>query len=134
MKSFDSENELMEAAIVEAKSSIGIFFENFAEPKPGQKSFLLKVAVDAQDSIEHIWLADLDFASRPLSGTVANETNLPGVGFMDRLSFEPPQISDWMFIENGYLVGGFTMRLIRSQMSPLEREEFDKGLPYKIKD
>ena len=32
---------------------------------------------------------------------------------MQRVEFQPSYISDWMYIENGYLVGGYTTRVIR---------------------
>jgi uncharacterized protein YegJ (DUF2314 family) len=131
---FSSEDADMEAAIRQAKSNFRHFIEAFSHPTEQQKSFLVKVVFDERDQREHIWLADLDFRGERPSGVVANEPNLPSLKFMQRVEFEPSYISDWMFIEDGYLVGGYTTRVIRSRMTPEERREHDARAPYKFRE
>jgi uncharacterized protein YegJ (DUF2314 family) len=47
---------------------------------------------------------------------VANEPRIKGLSYMERVSFLPAQITDWMYMQDGKLVGGFTTRvLLRSQ-------------------
>lgn len=123
----------MEAAIAEAKANIDKFIEAFFHPKPNQKSFLVKVVFDEGDEKEHIWLADLNFRGKELTGVIANEPNLPSLEFMQRVEFEPSYISDWMYIEDGYLVGGYTTRVIRDRMTEEERKEHDANAPYKFR-
>ena len=53
---------------------------------------------------------------------------------MDKVEFHPSQISDWMYVENGYLVGGFTIQVIRDSLSTEERAVHDASAPYKFKD
>ena len=122
----------MDAAILEAKDTIRQFFEAFFEPTKQQKSFLLKVVFDDAGQREHIWLADLDFGGERPSGVVANEPTTPNVKFMQRIEFEPSYISDWMYVDNGVLVGGYTTRVIRERMTPEERKEYDARAPYKF--
>jgi len=50
-----------------------------------------------------------------------------------RVEFEPSYISDWMYIDDGYLVGGYTTRVIRDRMTPEEREAHDAEAPYKFR-
>ena len=64
----------------------------------------------------------------------ANEPQLPGLRFMERTTFHPSQFTDWMYIEDGFLVGGFITRVIRAGMSPEERKEYDSHAPYKFRD
>lgn len=130
---FSSEDAEMEAAIAEAKANFGQFIHAFCHPTQQQNSFLVKVVFDEGEEREHIWLADLNFEGNKPSGVIANEPNLPGLKFMQRVEFEPSYISDWMYIENGYLVGGCTTRVIRRRMMPEEREEFDAQCPYKFR-
>jgi uncharacterized protein YegJ (DUF2314 family) len=52
---------------------------------------------------------------------------------MQRVDFEPSYISDWMYIEDGYLVGGYTTRVIRDRMTPKERTAYDAQAPYKFR-
>jgi uncharacterized protein YegJ (DUF2314 family) len=63
-----SDDAEMLDAINQAKKSINGFLQAFLDPKPNQKSFLLKVAFEDQESREHIWLADLDLVSIPPTG------------------------------------------------------------------
>jgi uncharacterized protein YegJ (DUF2314 family) len=108
----------MNAAVEAARSSIGDFLEAFLNPSPNQSSFLLKVRFISSEETEHIWLADLDLGPNKSAGTVANETNFPGLAYMQRVSFTPDQITDWMYFEDGALVGGFTTRLLMRRSNP----------------
>lgn len=123
----------MEAAIREAKASFKQFIEALCHPTERQKSFLVKVVIDEGEQREHIWLADLDLRGAKPSGVVANEPNLPSLRFMQRVEFEPSYISDWMYIDEGYLVGGYTTRVIRDRMTPEERRAYDAQAPYKFR-
>lgn len=120
-------NEEMENAIDEARSSIGKFFSAFESPKPNQTSFLIKARFEEADSSEHIWLADLDFNTQPATGVVANEPDIKTLTYMERVPFLPDQISDWMYMENGQLVGGFTTKVLLRAKSKLG------GLPGLLK-
>ena len=122
----------MEAAIRKAKDTIGQFFEAFVEPTERQQSFLVKVVFDEGEQREHIWLADLDFGGAKPSGVIANAPHLTSLVFMQRVEFEPSYILDWMYVEDGYLVGGYTTCVIRARMTPEERREHDSQSPYKF--
>jgi uncharacterized protein YegJ (DUF2314 family) len=130
---FSPDDEQMEAAIREAKASFEKFIKAFYHPTEKQQGFLVKVVFDEGEQREHIWLADLDFGGDKPSGVIANEPNLPSLKFMQRVEFEPSYISDWMYIEDGYLVGGFTSRVIRDRMTTEERREHDAQAPYKFR-
>lgn len=124
----------MQFAIDEARRTLRLFFDAFVAPKPNQQSFLLKVRFESQGMSEHIWVADVDASVSPMQATIANEPNLPGLKFMERTSFHFSQITDWMYLEDGYLVGGFTTQVIRAAMSTAEKVEHDLHAPYKFKD
>ena len=110
-----------------------MFFDAFVMPKPNQKSFLLKVLFEQDGKGEHLWMADINAKVFPLEGTVANEPRLNGLKFMQRATFHPSQVSDWMYVEDGYLVGGFTTQVIRAAMSPEQRQKYDARAPYKFR-
>ena len=42
------------------------------------------------------------------------------------------EISDWMYLKNGRLVGGESIRVLRNKMSASERAKFDASAPFKI--
>jgi uncharacterized protein YegJ (DUF2314 family) len=131
---FQSNDERMNAAIEAARKTPPKFFEAFVAKNPNQKSFLLKVRFEAEGKSEHIWMADINASVFPLEGTVANEPKIPGMKFMARATFHPTQITDWMYIEDGYVIGGFTTYLIRSNLTPPQRADYDAKAPYKFRN
>jgi uncharacterized protein YegJ (DUF2314 family) len=127
-----SAEEEMIAAIRHAQLTLGDFFAAYERPRDGQNSFLLKVAFEEGESIEHIWLADVQFSSSGSRGVVANEPSMSSLRYKQVVEFDPMRITDWMYVEDGRLVGGFTTRLLRDRMTPAERARMDTELPYRI--
>jgi uncharacterized protein YegJ (DUF2314 family) len=107
------DEEMLEA--INARRSIKDFLGAFMSSKPNQKSFLLKVAFEDQVEVEHIWLADLELHSTPPTGVVANEQYLHG---LKRVPFDPAGITDWKYLEDGALVGGFTTKVLKRRDRP----------------
>ena len=114
-RSIEADDPEMAQAIAAARASIGDFFDAFEHPKAGQHGFLLKVRFATEERAEHIWVADLDFSSNPARGLVANETRFPGLSYRQQVQFTPDQITDWMYFQDGDLVGAFTTRLLISR-------------------
>jgi uncharacterized protein YegJ (DUF2314 family) len=90
--SFGENDPKMRDAIEEAQRTLRSFFDTLASPKPNQKSSLLKVLFKSGEKSEHIWMADINASVFPLEGTVANETEFPGLKFMERTAFHPSQL------------------------------------------
>jgi len=107
-----TENEEMEDAIYQARATINTFFTAFKNPQPNQTSFLIKARFEDGECAEHIWLADLDFRQHPATGVVANDPGIKTLSYMERVPFLPDQISDWMYMQDGQLVGGYTTKLL----------------------
>lgn len=81
-----------------------------------------------------MWLNDVTFNKSQFTGIVGNEpNNLTNVSLGDKVTVEQGKISDWMYIEEKNLVGGFTIRAVRDSLLQSELKEFDKNLPFKIK-
>ena len=131
---YQEDDPKMAFAIEEAQRTLEEFFDAYSAPKDNQEAFLLKVLFENEGDAEHIWMADIDASVFLIEGTVANEPNLDNLNFMDRTTFHPSKITDWMYVEDGYLVGGYTIQVIRSSLSPDEKLEYDKNAPYKFRD
>jgi len=52
----------------------------------------------------------------------------------EKITIDDTEIVDWMIVEKGKLIGGYTIRLAVQRMSPEERERFLKTLDYSIED
>ena len=52
----------------------------------------------------------------------------------DRHSVNPDEITDWSYVENGKLVGGYTIRVLFAEMSNDEKQQFEKQADFKIEN
>ena len=79
---------------------------------------------------EHIWLADVQYTGGRFVGYVDNKpVNIKGLKLGDKESVNPDEISDWLYIDHGKLVGGYTVRVLYSELSPKEKQEFTRKEP-----
>lgn len=75
---------------------------------------------------EQMWLVDVDFDGRQLTGTLINSPHsLRSVKEGDIVQVSGKQIYDWMYVVFGKVYGGFTVDLIRQQMGSSERRQHD---------
>ena len=80
-----------------------------------------------------MWLTPVTYDGQNFHGTINNIPELvKSVEIGQAVTVAPSEISDWMYIDNGKLVGGETMRALRNAATPAERAEFDKSVPFVI--
>jgi len=120
----------IDAAIRAAQESFSQFLDAFKEPKPGQTSFQVRVAFIEGPHFERVWVGDLDFSGPELHGTITSQPALPSLENGQQVEFSYAQITDWMYVEEGRLVGGYTVRAIRDRLSEERRAEFDAASPF----
>jgi uncharacterized protein YegJ (DUF2314 family) len=129
----DNDDPKMNAAIEKARSTADQFIAALAKPKKSQSSFTVKYRVADGDDGEHMWIDPVMFKDGKFHGKLANEPDIvKTVKLNDDVSVAKEDISDWMYVDDGTLVGGFTLRAIRDSLTPKKQIEFDKGLPFKI--
>lgn len=124
----------MNMAIAKARATLGKFIAALNAPKSWQKSFLIKGKFTVLGEVEHIWIADIYYDGKAFHGVLANEPSLPGLKFKQEVTVSRDDVSDWMYIANGKLVGGYTTRELRRRQSKEERERNDAASPYAIED
>jgi uncharacterized protein YegJ (DUF2314 family) len=123
----------MDRAVAEARRTFPQFASALQSPAPNRGSFAVKVAIVEGKTIEHIWLGDVSYDGKLIRGVVGSEpVNVKAVKLNDRASVTPSVISDWMFVENGVLIGGHTIRLIYSRASPQEQERLKTQAPFRL--
>jgi uncharacterized protein YegJ (DUF2314 family) len=128
----------MDAAVQRAKSEIEHFVQALEHPKSTQSDFSVKKGFPCQDgdaiSHEHIWLTNVTYKDGKFHGQVGNDpVNIVDVKVGDEVEVEKSEASDWMFIDDGWLVGGYTVVELRAQMGEEERKVFDASVPFKVK-
>ncbi|MDN3588325.1 DUF2314 domain-containing protein [Pedobacter aquatilis] len=125
-----NEDERMNWAIEKAKLTLWYFEESLANPQPHQAYFSVKVHIIDGDNGEHIWLTEPHFDEEGnLYGTIGNEpVNVTTVKLNQKIGIDRDLISDWMTIENGKLIGGYTIRAIRDGVPENEKAAFDNSI------
>lgn len=123
----------MVAAIKKSRSTVGQFVTALSNPKPSQSAFSVKVPVEDGDKREHMWITPVRYRNGTFFGTISNEpVKVTTVKNGDKMEVAKDQISDWMYIENKRLKGGYTLRVMRDRMPEKERAEFDRSIPFTI--
>lgn len=129
--SFDENDREMKAAVRKARATLPEFWQALdrqGSGAPGETGFSLRVRIPVvgpkKDEGEHIWIDRLErLADGRIAGRLANTPRRfkgkPG----ERRVFRPDQISDWMFLRNGKIVGMETMRPILKRLPLAEAEQ-----------
>lgn len=124
----------MQDAFDLAKSTFKYFYrELFWENRrivPGLELACIKVAVIDptldEDNIEFMWANDIEYDGETIVATLLNSpNNLTNVEEGDRLAFGMQQVCDWLYQVYEKVYGGFSINLMRSEMSDKERKDHD---------
>jgi uncharacterized protein YegJ (DUF2314 family) len=82
----------------------------------------------AAPEAEHMWLSDIEFDGELVTGVLLNAPNwVRSIQEGDSARIPVDQISDWMYAIDGEVYGAWTVNLLRSRMSPQERQEHDEA-------
>ncbi|WP_424002141.1 YegJ family protein [Maribacter sp. IgM3_T14_3] len=130
----EDDDAKMNQAMVDAKNSIGEFKNALASDNPSFEYFTIKQKFNADGGAEHIWVGDIQLIDNDFMGIIANEPVYTSeVQLGDTITVNSAHISDWMYYDDGKVVGGYTIRVIRDALSPKEQAQFDaeNGLTFK---
>jgi uncharacterized protein YegJ (DUF2314 family) len=102
----------MNTAIARARGTLPTFWASYEAPRPSETGHALKGHFSTRKGGEHIWMAEVKkLPNGGYSGRFANEPrDLPGKRAGDKVEFTEADISDWMFMRNGKIVGGETIK------------------------
>jgi uncharacterized protein YegJ (DUF2314 family) len=126
----DNDGRLREASR-RAQQSLQSFVDALERPQATQLNHAVKATFqDGKDS-EAIWLTALRFDGKEFHGTVSNEpVHLKNVHLGSKVSIEAAKVNDWMMVDNGRLVGGYTIRVVRENLPPDDRKRFEQTVPF----
>jgi len=117
----------MAAAIARARATLPTFWASYEAPKPTETGHSLKVRfATSRTNGEHIWMLDVKrLPSGLYSGRFGNAPrDLRGKREGDLAEFREADITDWMFVRNGKIVGCETMRPLFKSMSKADAAAF----------
>jgi uncharacterized protein YegJ (DUF2314 family) len=129
----DKTNHEMRRAVRQARRTVGVFIRALQKPKPGEHDFEVKKPFRQGDGFEHLWLSDVTFSGNRFHGYVDNRpVKIKGLKMGDRVSVNPNEISDWAFVENGRLIGGYTIRVMYAELPPDQKAALEKEARFRI--
>ena len=98
-----SEDERMKWGIEKANHTLHHFEKCLSAPAPNQQYFSIKIRLEDQGKVEHLWLSEPSFDEEGnLFGVVSNEPiDVKTVKFNQKIGIDRGKVSDWMIIENG---------------------------------
>ncbi|HHC81206.1 MAG TPA: DUF2314 domain-containing protein [Flavobacteriia bacterium] len=125
-----NEDERMNWGMEKARLTLHYFEDCLSNPKDGQHYFSIKARVEDGNKVEHIWLTETSFdEDGTIYGIISNKPiDVTTVSINEKIGIKKEYVSDWMIIENGRLIGGYTIRAIRVGLKGKELENFDKNL------
>lgn len=128
-----NEHAAMHQAVIHARKTVGKFIGALKHPAAGQIDFEVKKPFVQGNEVEHIWLSDVQFTGSRFQGRVDNTPRkIRGVKIGQLVSVNPNEISDWVYIDNGKLVGGYTIRARYNELTAEQKKEFDRQADFRM--
>jgi uncharacterized protein YegJ (DUF2314 family) len=129
----DKDDPAMVQAIATARATMPDFIHALQTPAAGRRDFAIKALFP--DLQEHMWVSDPRYSDGVFTGALGN---IPASSTTLRLGDEVrvPEdcVSDWKYVQNDVLAGGYSLRLIRNRMNDKAREDLDSRLDFKISE
>lgn len=111
----------MTEAIAAARRTLPDFWRTYAAPMGGERGFALKVAIRDGEATEHFWVADLERRNDKILATINNDPDtVSNVKLGQRIEVIEADITDWLYLRNGKMVGNHTVRALFKTMTPEE--------------
>jgi uncharacterized protein YegJ (DUF2314 family) len=125
----------MESAFQEARDTLDVFLERIATPHPNRTYIALKVRFSPPDgSPQDIWVDNVTYTDGSFRGNIGDDIPSLKLRFGEEIVIPTEDIVDWMIVEDGKLIGGYTIRLAYERMSPEEQKRFLEAIDYSIED
>ena len=125
-----SDDPEMETAKREGRKTVGQFLTALSSGDTTANNFGVKAAFLVDDgTAEHIWLTNIRAEGDSIFGAINNEPDMTtAVKSGQRVAVHKDSITDWNYAQNGKLVGGYSIRLMRSRMTKEEQAQLDEQL------
>lgn len=123
----ESDDPEMVAAIAKAREALPQFWQVFDKRERGGSNFSLKVKITDKRGTEHFWATDIERRDGKTMGTINNDPNIvASVKLGDRIEIPEADISDWLYMRDGKMVGNETLRPLLKKMPAAEAEKLKK--------
>jgi uncharacterized protein YegJ (DUF2314 family) len=116
-----------------ARDTLPQFFRHLLRPANGESDFRLKYPFRADPGsgfgMEQLWLSDIEFKDGVYYGLVANTPfYIATMKKGDTVVFSTSEISDWVYIRDGKIEGGLSIKYLLEQIPEHERNEEQRAI------
>jgi uncharacterized protein YegJ (DUF2314 family) len=123
--SVEPDDPEMNAAIAKARETLPQFWETFEKREHGESDFSLKVRITDKRGTEHFWAIDIERRDGKIMGTINNDPDtVRSVKLGDRIEIPEADISDWLYMRDGKMVGNYTLKPLFKGMPAAEVERY----------
>jgi len=117
----------MVAAMAKAHETLSQFWQVFEKREHGENEFSLKVKITDKRGSEHFWVSELERQDGKTLGTINNDPDtVASVKLGQRIEIPEADISDWLYMRKGKMVGNETIRPLLKIMPEEEAETYKK--------
>jgi uncharacterized protein YegJ (DUF2314 family) len=121
-------DEALERIARDARERLPLFLEHLRHPRKGEGQFSVKYpfAADSGSGFfrEYLWLGDIVLRRGVYYGKILNRPyHTGGLETGMEVPFSLEGIADWMYMKNGKISGGLSIKYLIEEIPPLDREE-----------
>lgn len=125
----------MQAAFQQAQDTLDTFIQKISNPDPKRTLTAVKVRFVLPDSsTQDLWVDQISYQDGLFHGTMGDDIPTLKLSVDDKIKIARKDVVDWMLVEDGQLVGGYTIRLAYKRMSPEQKEQFLKSINYSLEN
>lgn len=117
----------MAAAFRKARATLKEFLALARAPRSSITNYAVKVGIPEGDTTEYFWISKFIEKDGEFIGRIDNTPRLVrSVREGQRILFEESDIVDWLYRENGKMVGNYTACALLKKEPPRQAEAFKK--------
>ena len=132
--SVEGDDKQMNLAILEAKKTYPDFIKILESGDTTCSDFSVKMKFEyGENDAEHMWLNNFYLREGMLFGILDSDpVYVTSVKSGDTLQVDKNKISDWMYIRDNKLEGGYTIKALYNKMNKQEKKEFREQVGFII--
>jgi len=127
---FAPDDKAMNAAMAEAKTTLSHFWLLLGSDEIVAETGSVKIAFPVKGGgKEYMWVGELRRDKGVIRGVLNNTPEMDvGVREGDAVVVKPEDVVDWIYVRNGKMYGGYTIRVMLKDLPPARAQEMDELL------
>jgi uncharacterized protein YegJ (DUF2314 family) len=124
----ENDDPILRTIALGAQERLAEFTRKLRNPADDEYNFQVKYpfASDpgSEYTHEHLWIKDIEFKDGKFHGTLSNSPlYIQGLALGDRVEFFLDDISDWMYMKQGRIQGGQSIKYLIEKIPPADRDD-----------